>query len=334
MDSNKPLVSVLCLVYNQAAYVKDCINGFLQQKTNFPIEVIINDDCSSDGTTDIVKEYAEKYPEIIKAVFHDKNQYSQGINVIYNCFNIAQGKYLAFCEGDDYWTDPYKLQKQVDFLENNEEYGLVHTNFKEINIDGKELGDVMERNNFLCQYEGDVFEKILVLLGIKTLTFCMRKKLFPIDRTDVDLFLGDKYVVLNVASQSKIHYLPDVTGIYRSLQGTACHSPNYVVSDKFERKVQRLDEYYLNTTPNISKKTKMLMRFKWGVYDMLFMIASNDYSIRNLPNLFSTLPYIKTKDYKYIIIYFLVHHSRCFFQLMHRRMIKSKYYNVSSKENS
>ena len=86
------------------------------QKTTFPIEIIIHDDASTDGTAKIVKEYADKYPDLIVPILQTENQYSQGIKPSQNfVFPRARGKYIAFCEGDDYWTDPYKLQKQVDF---------------------------------------------------------------------------------------------------------------------------------------------------------------------------------------------------------------------------
>lgn len=88
----------------------------MQQKTNFPIEVLIHDDASTDGTQDIIREYEKKYPNIVKPIYQKENQYSKGVKVslVYN-YSRARGKYIALCEGDDYWTDPYKLQKQVDF---------------------------------------------------------------------------------------------------------------------------------------------------------------------------------------------------------------------------
>lgn len=118
-----PLVSICCLTYNHVKYIRDAIEGFLIQKTNFPIEVLIHDDASTDGTADIVKEYETKHPNIIKPIYQTENQWSKGIKPTFE-FNFprALGKYIALCEGDDYWTYPYKLQKQVDFLEKNREY--------------------------------------------------------------------------------------------------------------------------------------------------------------------------------------------------------------------
>lgn len=121
-----PLVCICSITYNHAPYIRQCLDGFLMQKTNFKYEIIIHDDCSTDGTTEIIKEYAEKYPDIIFPIYQTENQYSKGVRGMFAKFVFpkAKGKYIAMCEGDDYWTDPLKLQKQVDFLEANQEYTM------------------------------------------------------------------------------------------------------------------------------------------------------------------------------------------------------------------
>jgi len=120
------VVSICCLAYNHEAFISKCLDGFLMQKTLFAFEVLVNDDASIDRTSKIIKEYQNKYPKIVKPVFQTVNKFSVeggGMNIRYN-FPRAKGKYIAMCEGDDYWTDPLKLQKQVDFLEENEEYNI------------------------------------------------------------------------------------------------------------------------------------------------------------------------------------------------------------------
>lgn len=124
-DSNEILVSIHCLVYNHEPYIRDCLEGFVMQKTNFPFEAIVHDDASTDKSADIIREYAEKYPHIIKPIYQTENQYSQKNGAIGRAINaITRGKYIALCEGDDYWTDPLKLQKQVDFLESHPDYSM------------------------------------------------------------------------------------------------------------------------------------------------------------------------------------------------------------------
>lgn len=114
-------VSVLCLVYNHAKVLRKCLNGFVSQKVNFKFEVLIHDDASTDESPQIIKEYEQKYPDIIKPIYQKENQYQKGINIsdTYQ-FPRAKGKYYAMCEGDDIWTDENKLQKQFDFMEKNQ----------------------------------------------------------------------------------------------------------------------------------------------------------------------------------------------------------------------
>lgn len=125
-------VSISCATYNHKDFIRKCLEGFVMQKTNFEFEVLIHDDASTDGTTEIIKEYEKKYPHIIKPIYQTENQLSQKKTVTER-FNLprAQGKYFAFCEGDDYWTDENKLQTQVDFLDNNPDFsGCFHKSLR------------------------------------------------------------------------------------------------------------------------------------------------------------------------------------------------------------
>ena len=130
MDKSIPVVSICCVAYNHVHFIRQCLDGFVMQKTNFPFEVLIHDDASTDGTQDIIREYEAKYPDIIKPIYQKENQYSKGVRVslVYN-YSRVRGKYVALCEGDDYWTDPYKLQKQVDFLEAHPDYVMCSHQF-------------------------------------------------------------------------------------------------------------------------------------------------------------------------------------------------------------
>ena len=119
------LVSICCLTYNHAAYIRECLDGFLMQRTDFPVEIIVHDDASTDGTQDILREYQARYPDRFHLILQTENQYSKGVNVaIQYIFPRVRGKYIAFCEGDDYWTAPDKLQRQVDFLEAHPDHSM------------------------------------------------------------------------------------------------------------------------------------------------------------------------------------------------------------------
>lgn len=128
-----PLVSICCATYNHENYIKQALEGFLMQIVNFSIEIIVHDDASIDNTSNIIREYAKQHPQII-TIIQPENLMSKGLNpTIEYCLLKAQGKYIALCDGDDYWTDPLKLQKQVDFLEQNEDYVMCTHVANEIN---------------------------------------------------------------------------------------------------------------------------------------------------------------------------------------------------------
>lgn len=129
IDSRPVMVSIRCTVYNHGKYLRQTLNGFVNQKTNFKFEAIVHDDASTDDSAEIIMEYAQKYPEIIKPLLECRNQYSRGKGFVGKAINpMLRGKYVALCEGDDYWTDPNKLQKQVDFMEAHPDYTLCFHN--------------------------------------------------------------------------------------------------------------------------------------------------------------------------------------------------------------
>lgn len=120
-------VSVCCQTYNHKDYIRECLDGFVNQQTDFNFEILIHDDASTDGTAQIVREYEGKYPDLFRCVYQTENQYGKINSLTDILFKMAKGKYLAVCEGDDYWRDPLKLQKQVNVLEQNPNCVVCHT---------------------------------------------------------------------------------------------------------------------------------------------------------------------------------------------------------------
>ena len=170
-------VSVICITYNQAEYIKDAINSFLMQKTNFSYEIIIHDDASTDGTIEVLKYYEKKYPSKVRIVYEEENQYSKGVNISDVLFKIAKGKYFAFCEGDDFWTDQYKLQKQFDYMEqHNDCMAYIHSGWK-IKKDKSVIYNSHPISNVCTKY---YMEDAIKGLGIKAYTnsFFMRATVF------------------------------------------------------------------------------------------------------------------------------------------------------------
>ena len=114
----KPVVSILCLTYNHAPYIRQALEGFVNQRTTFPYEVVVHDDCSTDGNQDIIREFEERYPDKVRAIYQSENQYSQGVDIFEKFLYPSEGvKYVACCEGDDSWFDMDKLQKSYDYME-------------------------------------------------------------------------------------------------------------------------------------------------------------------------------------------------------------------------
>ena len=226
MKDKEVVVSVCCITYNHEPYIRQCLDGFMMQKTTFPFEVLIHDDASTDGTADIIREYEIKYPDIVKPIYQKENQYSKGIAIsrTYN-YPRAKGKYIALCEGDDYWIDPLKLQKQVDFLEKHPEYVLVYTNAEKVNSKSKRV-----LRNSLKGYSGNI-TKYLFYKGnpVITATTCFRRQYLleyqeEIRQIPFKMKMGDLPLWIYLSLQGKFKYLNDRTTAYRVLQESASHS--------------------------------------------------------------------------------------------------------------
>lgn len=216
-----PLVSISCITYNHSKFIKDTLDGFLMQRTSFPMEILIHDDASTDGTQEIIREYAAKYPAIIKPIYQTENQWSKGRkgDKVFN-YPRAKGKYIAHCEGDDYWIDPLKVQKQVDFLEQNPEYGVVYTNINKVNKENH----IIERNSIsdLEPSELESFEHFLIQAPfLAPCTWVFRKNL--IKERAKNYVVGDLPLLLDIVAESKIYKLPDITANYRVLPQSASH---------------------------------------------------------------------------------------------------------------
>ncbi len=168
-----PLVSIVCLAYNHAPFIRETLDGFLLQETDFPFEVIVHDDASTDATAAIIREYAARYPSLIKPIYQQENQYRQGVTVSTQLFAQAHGRYIAYCEGDDYWTDPRKLQIQVDFLERHRDYVMTYHDAFMFNAQG-----VVRSPHMQGKFRRDATARQLMQARpVSTLTACFRNLL-------------------------------------------------------------------------------------------------------------------------------------------------------------
>ncbi len=146
MKKNNISVSVMCLVYNHGKYLNQCLRSLVNQKTNFDYEILVHDDCSTDNSREIIEKLHKEYPEKIIPIYENENQYSKGVKISKDILvPMIQGKYFCFCEGDDFWIDENKIQKQFDFLENNLEYKFCVHNSIRVNKEGIKIGEIISR---------------------------------------------------------------------------------------------------------------------------------------------------------------------------------------------
>ncbi len=281
----QPLVSICCITYNHVRFIHDCIEGFLIQKTSFKYEVLIHDDASNDGTREIIEEYKLKYPDIIFPYFQKENQYSKGhrgFNQKYN-FSRSRGKYIALCEGDDYWTDPYKLQKQVDFLEDNNEYSLVFHDYYILENNNLKLRDIRLNETI---YQEDYAR---VLSGVHTLTVVFRN-INLVDYNENNY--GSYYLFLRISDYGPFKFLKESMAVYRVHEGGVysgnsffeqCEMSlnNKVLMINFYRHNKKLHSILINTyvrySLNYAFQSFKSKSFKTGFY---FFKKSLNYGLR------------------------------------------------------
>lgn len=231
-----PLASVIIITYNQESYINQAIDSILSQKCDFPYEIIIAEDYGTDGTREICKEYQKKYPERIKLLLQDSNQ---GLMRNYrDVMGMSRGKYIAQCAGDDYWHNPEKLKLQVDFLENNTDYGIVHSDFDELNESTGKLLRNSYRSRSKVIPTGDVFKQLFISYHIHTLTACFKKELFdkyvPFQRfIDLDFTAEDRLSYNIMAKYTKVGYLSDSTSTYRRIQGSISSPINFKTGENY-----------------------------------------------------------------------------------------------------
>ena len=222
--SSKPLVSICVQTYQHKKYIKKCLDSILEQKTNFDFEILLGEDHSKDGTREICEDYAQRFPEKIRLFLHHReNQIkimgepTSNFNALYN-FYSARGKYIAFCEGDDAWNDPLKLQKQVDYLESHSNYSFTYHSYKTIDNTG----------SYILSDE----EKIQPKLDIKShdlktceyhpllLTICFRNELRQIPAEMINVINVDSFLISLLGNLGEAKFLDKVeASLYRKHSG-------------------------------------------------------------------------------------------------------------------
>jgi glycosyltransferase involved in cell wall biosynthesis len=216
--NNEILVSIAVATFNHENYIREALDSFLMQKTNFNVEIIVNDDASTDKTAQIVKEYKDKYPHLFNTYFQKENQYSLGRKPWFDVlFPNSNGKYIALCEGDDYWIDSLKLQKQVDFLESNNDfiattantYYLRNGETKFSYIESKELWLGKKMKNEIK------YEDIPARLFPHTTSIMFRNKRINFHNVMNGFPIGDMPLLMLLAHSGRINYIDEIHSVYR-----------------------------------------------------------------------------------------------------------------------
>lgn len=214
-----PLVSICCITYNHELYIKKCIEGFLMQETDFAFEIIIHDDASTDNTATIIKEYQAKHPHLFNCIFQNENQFEKQNSLFKIVFPMAKGKYIAMCDGDDYWTDKKKLQKQIDFLERNDDYVLCGHETLVMNYTNSNVTQELFSNLRGFQLKND-FTDVEFITSIYPFHFSsiVFKNVLDLNEKFQNIFFrtwsGDNALYIALAHFGKIHCLNDVMSVY------------------------------------------------------------------------------------------------------------------------
>jgi glycosyltransferase involved in cell wall biosynthesis len=245
----KPLVTVLILTYNHEKFIAQAVDSVLMQRVNFDIEVLVGNDASTDGTAAILDTYNKQGKNDLRIINHSANL--GGLKNEQMLFENAKGKYICFLEGDDYWTDDLKLQKQVDFLEANSGYGMVHADvdhFYEVTGDTETH---VNRKNQVRMPEGSIFNDLMKPepVFIKTATVCFRKELVE-KHFDYSLAIKDHWPLtdfplwLDIAAHSNVHYMDEVFATYRLLNESASRTRSPEKKLKFHKGLYRIKRHY------------------------------------------------------------------------------------------
>lgn len=314
---NKPMVSVCVQAYQHAPFITECLDSILMQKTDFDYEILLGEDASTDGTREICIEYAKKYPDKIKLFLHhrENNIVINGsptgrLNFLHNLLS-AQGKYIALCEGDDYWTDPLKLQKQVDFLEEHEEYGVVHGDchfYYHKDKRWKHNANKDLSNHIEIRNKEELFYRLVNAdYKIRTATALFRKKLLENrESQSMQFLMGDTPMWLDFSQVTQFKYFDEVYAVYRLNEGSVTKPKSLHSTLKFQLSgcIMRFHycEKYNYEVPRkiINKYNRLLLDYSLLVRDIK-EIENKEYikevTQQKIDNNLKLNPFIKTSKF-------------------------------------
>lgn len=310
-------VSVLCLVYNHEKYLRKCLEGFVNQKTNFKFEVLIHDDASTDNSADIIREYEIKYPDIIKPIYQTENQHSKGVKITNTILSpLANGKYVALCEGDDYWCDEYKLQKQYDAMESNPECHFCVHKVCAIRENGESLNQYYPK--FALDTGAIKTERFMEILGtnypFQTSSYFRRK-------ADVDEYInntpefvkvadvGDMPIMLYFGMLGDVYYIDEIMSCYRvNSVGSWTSRFNSDSKKRWDHCTSMLEMYDAFNEFTANKYEKQLWQRRKEYFTSKCVLCLDDKKdlkilLKKGKRYYSRIGYIKLRVYLFLMAY-------------------------------
>lgn len=312
MDKNNNtncLVSIICDVYNHERYLRDCLEGLAKQTTNFRYNILIHDDASIDESPQIIKEYAMQFPELFSPILQNSNQYSKGVR-IWETYQFPRvfSKYVAFCEGDDYWIDPNKLQKQVDFLEAHEDCSGVFGNI--LVKDETTTPALYSKSSMECRYytQKEVLKGLLFPLA----SICVRKTV--VDNWNYNIKANGDFILAYTATQTgKVYMMDDYMSVYRKTGKGVCTSKSMP-----EQLIAELSEwFFFHKQLNFPHPYTLIYHQSQSIFRYYSKMGS-----KNIP--YKKMLYYIRKKYIPIYLYYLAKFAIQHFSLKLCNIIKKE----------
>lgn len=280
MDKD-PVVSVLCTAYQHEQFIGKALDSFIAQKTDFPFEVVVNDDASTDGTAEIIRSYANRFPHIVKPIYQEKNQYAAAPGkVLQIIIDAAKGKYLAFCEGDDYWVDDAKLQKQVDLLESYPNAGGC------FHLTGQEFHGVTGTGRVFGQHEGQsrfrVEDTLSAYALCHTSSFLCRAEALVFNDWQLRIVNGDLALFSVVAAWGELLCINEVMSVYRKNEGGVTFDLEKDLISLHQKRIDLMDILDKYHGYAYSQKVKEVKHIHQLEIDRIKQQAKSHRTLRNL----------------------------------------------------
>lgn len=313
--SKNPLVSVKMITYNHEPYIAQAIKGVLQQKTDFPFELVIGEDCSTDRTREIVFDYQKRYPHIVRVITSTKNVGTKGNSSRTN--KACRGKYIAFCEGDDYWHHPDKLQKQVYYMESHPECGMVSADCDIFYNNLNKFKRSFNYNNGFQSIRNLDIEQVLWgdwIFAVWTCTVMVRSNLYnQVIESDLYLHqnqklpLGDLQAWAELSMISEVTYIPETLAVYRVLGESASRSKDPKKNLHFAKSIFEIKSY-LCEKYNLSENRRKMALSSWCDSSLRFAFLERNtdlaLEVRKKKQTFTWKEWLRYFGAKYMVIHY------------------------------